>query len=146
MKYVVFLLDGMADYEIKELGNKTPLEVAYKPNIKSMSKDAYVGLIKSVADGMKPGSDVANLSILGYDPYKCYTGRSPLEAGSIGIDMKDTIAIGDGLNDVEMIKAAAYGIAMGNSSEILKENADYVTDDVSNDGLYKAFKYLELVD
>lgn len=90
MKYVVFLLDGMADYEIKELGNKTPLEVAYKPNIKSMSKDSYVGLIKSVADGMKPGSDVANLSILGYDPFKCYTGRSPLEAGSIGIDMKDT--------------------------------------------------------
>ena len=90
MKYVVFLLDGMADYEIKELDNKTPLEVAFKPNINSMAKDAYVGLIKTVADGMKPGSDVANLSILGYDPFKCYTGRSPLEAGSIGIDMKDT--------------------------------------------------------
>ena len=67
-------------------------------------------------------------------------------ADYLGIDMKDTIAIGDGLNDVEMIKASGYGIAMGNSSEILKENADYVTDDVSNDGLYKAFKYLELVD
>ena len=90
MKYVVFLCDGMADYDILELGNKTPLEVAYKPNISSMSKDSYVGLIKSVADGMKPGSDVANLAILGYDPNKYYTGRSPLEAGSIGIDMKDT--------------------------------------------------------
>ncbi|MBP5445801.1 MAG: cofactor-independent phosphoglycerate mutase [Acholeplasmatales bacterium] len=90
MKYVVFLLDGMADYDVLELGNKTPLEVAYKPNIKSMSKDSYVGLIKSVADGMKPGSDVANLAILGYDPNKYYTGRSPLEAGSIGIDMKAT--------------------------------------------------------
>ncbi len=90
MKYVAFLLDGMADYEIKELNNKTPLEVAYKKNIASMSKTSYVGLIKSVEDGMKPGSDVANLSILGYDPKKCYTGRSPLEAGSIGIDMKDT--------------------------------------------------------
>ena len=90
MKYVVFLCDGMADYDILELGNKTPLEVAYKPNISSMSKDSYVGLIKSVADGMKPGSDVANLAILGYDPNKYYTGRSPLEAGSIGIDMKAT--------------------------------------------------------
>jgi len=90
MKYVVFLCDGMADYNVLELGNKTPLEVAYKPNISSMSKDSYVGLIKSVADGMKPGSDVANLAILGYDPNKYYTGRSPLEAGSIGIDMKQT--------------------------------------------------------
>ena len=90
MKYVVFLCDGMADYDVLELGNKTPLEVAYKPNISSMSKDSYVGLIKSVADGMKPGSDVANLAILGYDPNKYYTGRSPLEAGSIGIDMKST--------------------------------------------------------
>ena len=90
MKYVVFLCDGMADYNVLELGNKTPLEVAYKPNIASMSKDSYVGLIKTVADGMKPGSDVANLAILGYDPNKYYTGRSPLEAGSIGIDMKQT--------------------------------------------------------
>lgn len=90
MKYVVFLCDGMADYDVLELGNKTPLEVAYKPNINSLVKDSYVGLIKTVEDGMKPGSDVANLSILGYDPKKYYTGRSPLEAGSIGIDMKAT--------------------------------------------------------
>ena len=90
MKYVVFLCDGMADYDVLALGNKTPMEVAYKPNINSMAKEGYVGLIKSVADGMKPGSDVANLAILGYDPNKCYTGRSPLEAGSIGIDMKST--------------------------------------------------------
>lgn len=90
MKYVVFLCDGMADYKIESLGNKTPLEVCKKENIDKLSKDSYVGLIKSVADGMKPGSDVANLAILGYDPFKYYTGRSPLEAGSIGIDMKDT--------------------------------------------------------
>ena len=90
MKYVVFLCDGMADYDVLTLGNKPPMEVAYKPNINSMAKEGYVGLIKSVADGMKPGSDVANLAILGYDPNKCYTGRSPLEAGSIGIDMKST--------------------------------------------------------
>lgn len=90
MKYCVFLLDGMADYDIEALGNKTPLEVANKANINMLAKDSYVGLIKTVQDGMKPGSDVANLSILGYDPFKYYTGRSPLEAGSIGIDMLDT--------------------------------------------------------
>ena len=60
--------------------------------------------------------------------------------------MIDTIAIGDGLNDVEMIKEAGYGIAMGNSSDVLKASADYVTDDVSNDGLYKAFKHLGIID
>ena len=67
-------------------------------------------------------------------------------ADYLGIDMIDTIAIGDGLNDVEMIKEAGYGIAMGNSSDVLKASADYVTDDVSNDGLYKAFKHLGLID
>ncbi|MGN1481472.1 cofactor-independent phosphoglycerate mutase [Porcipelethomonas sp.] len=90
MKYLVVLCDGMADYPVEELGNKTPLEAADTPNMDSLAKTAEVGLIKTVADGLKPGSDVANLSVLGYDPKECYTGRSPLEAGSIGIDMKDT--------------------------------------------------------
>ncbi len=90
MKYLVVLFDGMADYPVHELGGKTPLEAADTPNIDKLAKNATVGLVKSVDDGMKPGSDVANLSILGYDPKKYYTGRSPLEAGSIGIDMKTT--------------------------------------------------------
>ncbi len=90
MKYLVVLFDGMADYPVPELGGKTPLEAADTPNIDRLAKTATVGLVKSVDDGMKPGSDVANLSILGYDPKKYYTGRSPLEAGSIGIDMKNT--------------------------------------------------------
>lgn len=90
MKYLVVLCDGMADYPVEELGNKTPLESADTPNMDALAKTAQVGLIKTVADGLKPGSDVANLSVLGYDPMECYTGRSPLEAGSIGIDMKDT--------------------------------------------------------
>ena len=90
MKYLVVLCDGMADYPVEELGNKTPLEAADTPNMDALAKTAQVGLIKTVADGLKPGSDVANLSVLGYDPMECYTGRSPLEAGSIGIDMKDT--------------------------------------------------------
>lgn len=90
MKYLVVLCDGMADYPIEELDNKTPLEYANTPMMDKLAKHSYVGLIKTVQDGMKPGSDVANLSVLGYDPEQYYTGRSPLEAGSIGIDMKPT--------------------------------------------------------
>lgn len=90
MKYVVLLCDGMADYPVEELGGKTPMEAADKPNMDKLAEKSIVGLVKSVADGMKPGSDVANLSVLGYDPEVYYTGRSPLEAGSIGIDMKST--------------------------------------------------------
>lgn len=88
MKYVVLLCDGMADYPVEELGGKTPMQAADKPCMEMLAKKSLVGLVKTVADNMKPGSDVANLSVMGYDPEVYYTGRSPLEAGSIGIDMK----------------------------------------------------------
>lgn len=90
MKYVVILGDGMADYPIQELQNKTPLMVAKKPYIDNLASLGEVGLCTTVPCGMKPGSDVANLSVLGYNPKDCYTGRSPLEAASIGIALKDT--------------------------------------------------------
>ncbi|MBQ3596472.1 MAG: cofactor-independent phosphoglycerate mutase [Clostridia bacterium] len=90
MKYVVILGDGMADYPNQTLGGKTPLELAKKPNIDNLAKLGKVGLCKTVPEGMKPGSDVANLSVLGYDVKSCYTGRSPLEAASIGIELKET--------------------------------------------------------
>lgn len=90
MKYIVMLGDGMADYPVEALGGRTPLEVAKKPNIDRLARGAELGMVKTVPDGMKPGSDVANLSALGYDPLHCYTGRSPLEAVSIGIEMGDT--------------------------------------------------------
>ena len=90
MNYLVLLCDGMAAYPLPELGGLTPMEAAIKPNMDRLAAMSEVGLVKSVADGLKPGSDVANLSVLGYDPAKCYSGRSPLEAGSIGIDMKPT--------------------------------------------------------
>ena len=90
MKYVLVLCDGMADFKIDALGGKTPLEAAKKPNIDFMAKTAMQGFVKTVPDGMKPGSDVANLSALGYDAKACYTGRSPLEALSLGIDLKPT--------------------------------------------------------
>ncbi len=90
MKYILVLCDGMADFKIDALGGKTPLEAAKKPNIDFMAKTAMQGFVKTVPDGMKPGSDVANLSALGYDAKACYTGRSPLEALSLGIDLQPT--------------------------------------------------------
>lgn len=87
MKYLVILGDGMADYPCPQLDGKTPLEVANKPNMDALCAKGVIGLVKTVPDGMKPGSDVANLSMMGYAPDKYYTGRSPLEALSIGIDM-----------------------------------------------------------
>ncbi|MDE7215967.1 MAG: cofactor-independent phosphoglycerate mutase [Clostridia bacterium] len=90
MKYVVILGDGMADYPNEALGGKTPLDVAVKPNIDRLCEKGEIGLVKTVPDNLKPGSDVANLSMMGYAPDKYYSGRSPLEALSIGIDLKDS--------------------------------------------------------
>ena len=90
MKYAVLLCDGMADLPREDLTGKTPMGTANKPNMDRLAKVSEVGLVKTVIDSLKPGSDVANLSVLGYDPSVYYSGRSPLEAGSIGIDMKAT--------------------------------------------------------
>lgn len=90
MKYVVILGDGMADEPIESLGGKTILEAAHTPNMDRLSKISEIGMVHTVPDGMAPGSDTANLSVLGYDPKIYYSGRSPLEALSIGVPMKDT--------------------------------------------------------
>ena len=90
MKYLVMLCDGMADEPNEALGNSTPMEKANKPCMNSLAAKAEVGIVKTVAEGLKPGSDVANLSVLGYEPAVYYSGRSPLEAARIGIDLKDT--------------------------------------------------------
>ncbi|MCI9369264.1 MAG: cofactor-independent phosphoglycerate mutase [Lachnospiraceae bacterium] len=90
MKYMIILGDGMADEPIAELGGKTPMEYASTPAMDKLSKMSEIGLVHTIPQGMKPGSDTANLSVLGYDPKIYYTGRSPLEALSIGVDMKPT--------------------------------------------------------
>ncbi len=90
MKYLVILGDGMADCPIEELGQKTPLEYADTPKMDELAKKGTIGMVHTIPDGMKPGSDTANLSVLGYDPRKFYSGRSPLEALSIGVPMKET--------------------------------------------------------
>lgn len=90
MKYVLILGDGMADRPIPELSGKTPLEYAKTPMLDALAKKSEVGLVHTIPEGMSPGSDTANMSVCGYDPKIYYTGRSPLEALSIGVDMKDT--------------------------------------------------------
>lgn len=90
MKYLVLLCDGMADTPNDVFNGKTPMECAEKPFMDKLAKTAEIGLCRTVAPGLKPGSDVANLSVMGYDPSVCYTGRSPLEAASIGVELKDT--------------------------------------------------------
>ncbi len=90
MKYVVVLGDGMADEKIEALGGKTPLEYADTPTLDKLSAMSEIGMVATIPEGMKPGSDTANLAVLGYNPKKYYTGRSPLEALSIGVDMEDT--------------------------------------------------------
>lgn len=89
MKIAILVGDGMSDRPIAELGDKTPLEVAKIPNMNEIAKAGTVGVVKTVPRGMKPASDVANLSILGYDPKLYYSGRGPLEAANIGIEIAE---------------------------------------------------------
>lgn len=90
MKYLLMLGDGMADEPIETLGNKTPLEAAKTPVLDAYAKQSEIGMVATIPEGMNPGSDTANLSVMGYDPKQYYTGRSPLEALSIGIPMTMT--------------------------------------------------------
>lgn len=107
MKYIVLLCDGMADRPFEELQGKTPMQLAYKPYMDMLASVSEVGIVKTVPDGMSPGSDVANLSVLGYCPKDCYTGRSPLEAANIGIDLADD-DIAFRCNLVTLSDAVAY--------------------------------------
>ena len=87
MKYIVILGDGMADEPLAELGGRTPLEYAETPNMDRIAREGRCGMLRTVPEGFEPGSDIANLSVLGYDPRVSYTGRGPLEAASMGIDL-----------------------------------------------------------
>ena len=90
MKYIICMGYGMADEPMQQLGGKTPLEYADTPTMDLLSSKGEIGMVHTIPDGMKPRSDTANLSVLGYDPKIYYSGRSPLEALSIGVPMKDT--------------------------------------------------------
>lgn len=121
MKYIVILGDGMADRPVKELGDKTPLQIAKKTNIDNLSKNGELGIVSTIPKNMTPGSDTANLSVLGYNPEIYYTGRSPLEAISMGIDMKDT-DISYRCNVVTLSEASEY-----DDKIILDHSADEIT-------------------
>ncbi len=90
MKYLILLGDGMADNPVPELGGLTPLQAARKPNLNRLASLSTLGMVRTIPPGMSPGSDVANLAVMGYDPKRYYSGRSPLEAVSMGIQMSDT--------------------------------------------------------
>lgn len=133
MKYIVVLGDGMADLDIKELGNKTILDVANKPNIDALAKKGIIGMARTVPKELKPGSDVANLAVMGYNPLECYTGRSPLEAVSIGIKMKATdVAIRCNL------------VTLSNEENIADRTmADYSAGEISTDEAAELIKAVE---
>ena len=130
MKYLVLLCDGMADYKIPEFSDKTPMEKAYKPTMNYLARNGEVGLVKTVDDALSPGSDVANLSVMGYDPLIYYSGRSPLEAASIGIDLgeKDiatrcnlvTLSDEENYCDKTMIDYCAGDISTAEADELIK--------------------------
>ena len=140
MKYIVILGDGMADYGVDAFDGKTILEAADKPVIDYMSEHGELGMVKTVQDGMKPGSDVANLSVMGYDTKKCYSGRSPLEAASIGVEMKDTdvtfrcnlVTLSDEENyeDKTMLDYSSGEISTEEAAELIKAVAERLNTDV----------------
>ncbi len=139
MKYVVVLYDGMADYPVPALDGKTPMEVAKKPILDRLARFGKIGTIKTVADGLKPGSDIANMSVLGYNPELCYTGRSPLEAVSIGVNMKDTdiifrtnlVTLSDEecYEDKTMVDYSAGDISTEEAAEIIKSVQEHFGND-----------------
>lgn len=139
MKYFVMLCDGMADEPYEKLGGKTPMMLAKKPNMDALASKGEVGLVKTVQDGMKPGSDVANLSVLGYNTYDCYTGRSPLEAASIGIDLKNTdvtfrcnlvtLSDEDNYEDKKMVDYCGGDISTPEARELIEYLEEKLGDD-----------------
>lgn len=132
MKYLIVLGDGMADRPVPELNNQTPLRLAVKPTIDRLARMGQVGLVRTVPDGMKPGSDVANLSVMGYDPARYYSGRSPLEALSIGVPMTATdVAMRANLvtlSDPDLSKAVMTDYSAG---EISTEEARVLIEDLA---------------
>lgn len=142
MKYIVIIGDGMSDYPVPELGNKTPLQCARKPNIDSLAKLGVVGMVKTIPDGMSPGSDTANLSVMGYNPRLHYTGRSPLEAVSMGINLDDTdiafrcnlVTLSDEPDYSEkiMVDYSSDEISSEEAAELINEiNKHFRTDSIS---------------
>lgn len=149
MKYIVVLGDGMADQPCEELGGKTPLEVAKHPNMDFLAAHGICGLAKTVPEGMPPGSDTANLSAIGYDPKVYYTGRSPLEAVSMGIELSlddvtyrcNTVTLSqeEQYEDCTMLDYSCDEISTAESTVIINDlNEHFQTDSLQ---LYPGISY-----
>jgi 2,3-bisphosphoglycerate-independent phosphoglycerate mutase len=123
MKIVVFLSDGMADHPIPELYGKTPMMQAHKPHMDRIAREGAAGMIQTIPDGVPPGSDTANMAVMGYDPIRYYSGRSPIEAVSMGIDL-DADDVAFRTNLVTLGAAAVY-------EERVME--DYSADEIGSD-------------
>ena len=141
MKYLIIIPDGAADRPLESLGGMTPLDVAAMPYTKSLAEAGETGLVQTIPDGVSPGSDAANLSVMGYDPGVYLTGRSPLEAASIGIDMAETdVAFraniitleGDGEYAELVIKDHSSGdISTEEADELIKAaNKEFANDNI----------------
>lgn len=144
MKYIVILGDGMADRPIESLGNQTPLAYAKTPMMDELAAKGEIGMVHTIPEGMSPGSDTANLSVLGYDPRKYYSGRSPLEALSIGVPMKDTdIALRCNIVTLSEEEENYEDRTMidHSSSEISTEDAAVLLDAVRKELETEEFKY-----
>ncbi|MEI7884636.1 MAG: cofactor-independent phosphoglycerate mutase [Clostridia bacterium] len=130
MKYVLVLIDGAGDFPIEELGGKTPLQVAKIPTIDSLARHGEMGLVKTVPDTMSPGSDIANLSVLGYDPKIYHTGRSSLEALSMGIELAEddvtlrcnlvTLSTANVFEERQMLDHSAGEITTAEAAELME--------------------------
>jgi len=124
MKYIILVGDGMADYPLPELGNKTPLQAADTPNMDLVARNGISGMVKTIPDSMPPGSDVANTSVLGYDPRIYFTGRGPLEAGSMGVKLSrddvayrcNVVTVQDGI----MVDYSSGHISSGESRKLIE--------------------------
>jgi 2,3-bisphosphoglycerate-independent phosphoglycerate mutase len=137
MKYIILLGDGMADYPIASLGGKTPLEFAQTPNMDRLASEGTLGLVDTIPAGLSPGSDVANLSVLGYDPLTCYSGRGSLEAASMGVSLKQT--------DLAF-RCNLVNLSAGKNPQMLDFTSGHIDSDEAKEIIYDLDKKLGSVD
>jgi proposed homoserine kinase len=153
MKYLLVLADGMADYKINELGNTTPLQCADTPNLDKLAAVSEMGIVRTVPPGYPPGSDVANLSVMGYDPRVYYTGRSPLEAVSLGVELGPqdlalrcnlvTLSAETAYQDKTMLDYSSGEITSAESAQLISALQNEFNNDTFN--FYPGISYRHLV-
>ena len=149
MKYIILVPDGVADEPVAELGGKTPLEAARTPNMDRMAREGLSGLVKIIPDALPPGSDIGNMSVLGYDPAKGFTGRSPLEAANLGIVLSDDelafrcnlVTVKDGV----MIDYSAGHITINDAAAIMKTIAAKLNNDLVHFHTGKSYRHITVL-